>query len=90
MSTAAGGRDWIADGAGRVGVLDVCGFVFTVSSVWLNWARLSFVSPSVGSVLRLHLFWRLDPLVMTRRVPSLAHCSFYEAASFSTSVRLGS
>ena len=37
MSTAAGGRDWIADGAGRVGgwlsSLVVCGRSVTVSSV---------------------------------------------------------
>ena len=92
MFTAVGGRDLIADGAERVG-----GWLCLLSVVARLQFRLSEVELgalvfrlSVGSDLCLRLVWRLDPLVMTSRVPSLAHCSFYEAASFSTSGRLGS
>ena len=62
----------------RLSEVELGALVFRLSVGWF------------GSFLRLHLVWRLDPLVMTSRVRSLAHCSFYGAASFSTSGRLGS
>ena len=96
MSTAAGGRDWIAVGTGRVGgwvhlMFVVARLQFRLSDVELGALVFHLSVGWFGSVLRL--VWRLDPLVMTSRIPSplsLAHCSFYEAASFSTSGRLGS
>ena len=75
MSTVAGGRDWTADGAGWGGewvrlLSVVARLQFRLSEVQLG-ALVSHLSVGwFGSFLRVRLVWRLDPLVMTSRVPS--------------------